>query len=132
MARKQQAPPSPELQQTQQQFQAWRQNKTPCERIPEPLWQRAVELVPALGLNQVVRELRLDYYSLKKRVQPAAGNSETPAANNQPVFVELPQVGGAVRECVMECDPAGNLRVRLTGYQASEIVVVSRSLREKS
>lgn len=132
MTRKQQEPSSPELQQAKQQFQAWRHGKKPGERIPQSLWQLAVDLVPALGLNPVVQELKLDYYSLKKRVQAAADNTEMPAARNEPAFVELPPVSAPVRECVLECDPAGNLHLRLIGYHPGEIALLGRQLREKN
>lgn len=128
MTRKQQPPPSPELRQARQQLQQWRQRKQPHERIPEPLWKRAVELVATHGLNPVSRLLNLDYYSLKKRVQQA---ENAPAAlSRETAFLELPPAVPALRECVIEHDTSGTLRVRLRGYPAHEIAIVTRSLRE--
>ena len=130
MTRKQQAPSSAELQQAKQQFQHWRQHKQPRERIPQALWKLAVDLVPTLGLNPVAQELKLDYYSLKKRVQPV-DSSDTTAAEKQPAFVELPPVPTAPRQCVLEADATGNLRIHLTGYQPTEIALLGRQLREE-
>lgn len=129
MTRKQQAPLSPELRHAQQQFQQWRTNKKPHSRIPEPLWKLALELVPVLGLNPVSRQLNLDYYSLKKRVEQA--EQTQPSAAGETAFLELPVPVSAVRECVIE-QTTGSLRVRLQGYPSHEIAAITRSLREDS
>ena len=55
-------------------FVAWRRTRKPKSRIPEPLWSLAVKLVATHGLHRVAATLKLDYYSLKKRVEAAAGS----------------------------------------------------------
>ena len=48
-------------------FAQWRSGKKKGERIPEPLWHEAVELVDTYGVSQVSRVLRLGGRDLNKR-----------------------------------------------------------------
>jgi hypothetical protein len=57
------------LTRVQRHFEVWRRNRPRRTRIPEPLWQDAVELALSLGIHHVAAYLRLDYYSLRARVQ---------------------------------------------------------------
>ena len=112
-------------------FQAWRRTRKPKSRIPEPLWTLAVELVAAQGLHRVAQALKLDYYSLKKRVEAAAGSRDKSVAP----FLELPAVGPvpavSVPECVIEIEEGPvRWRVQLKGYSAADIAVVGRGIRE--
>jgi len=107
-------------------FVAWRRTRKPKSRIPEPLWTLAVKLVAAQGLHRVAQTLKLDYYSLKKRAEAAAG----PREKNDAPFLELP-AAVAVPECVIELEQgAVRWRVQLKGYNAADIAVVGRSVRE--
>ncbi len=120
----------PELGRARDRFQAWRRTRKPKSRIPEPLWALAVELSAAVGLHRTASTLKLDYYSLKKRVEAA----EVREDSNGPAFIELPSVVAPMRECVIEFeDGVGvSLRVHLKGYDAADIVAVGRSVRESS
>ena len=120
-----------ELARGRDRFQAWRRTRKPKSRIPEPLWTLAVKLVAAQGLHRTASTLKLDYYSLKKRVEAAAGSRE----KNEAPFLELPAVGSvptvAVPECVIELEEgAARWRVQLKGYSAADIATVGRSVRE--
>lgn len=110
-----------------ERFQAWRRTRKPKSRIPEPLWTLAVELTAAHGLHRTAQALKLDYYSLKKRVEAAEG----PREKNDAPFLELPVPAIAVAECVIEFEEgAVRWRVQLKGYSAADIAVVGRSVRE--
>ena len=74
-----------------ERFQAWRRTRKPKSRIPEPLWTLAVELTAAHGLHRTAQALKLDYYSLKKRVEAAEG----PREKNDAPFLELPGTDSA-------------------------------------
>lgn len=117
----------PELAGARDRFRSWRRTCKPGTRIPEPLWSQAVRLTSAHGLHRTASELRLDYYSLKKRVEAIQGQQDSTG----PAFIELPPAVSAGRECVMEFeDGAGvSLRVQLRGYDATEIVAVGRCFR---
>jgi hypothetical protein len=118
---------SPELARAQERFAAWRQTRAPKSRIPQGLWNLAVELAASEGLNRTAWALKLDYYTLKERVEAAPKNRKT----NTSAFLELPQVALPSKECVIELgDGKGLVRIRLTGYEPLEIATVGRGLRE--
>jgi len=122
---------SAELVRGRDRFQAWRRTRKPKSRIPEPLWTLAVKLVAAQGLHRVAQALKLDYYSLKKRVAAATDSRE----KNDAPFLELSAVGSvsavSLPECVIEIEEAAvRWRVHLTGYSATDIAVVGRGIRE--
>ena len=115
-----------ELARGRDRFTAWRRTRRPKARIPESLWELAVRLASTYGLHRTTRALKLDYYSLKKRVEAAAHREKNASA-----FLELPPVPVSVQECVIECeDGAVRLRVHLKGYNAAEIATVGRSFRD--
>ena len=107
-------------------FEAWRGARRSRTRIPDRLWNLAVKLAVAHGLHRTASVLKLDYYSLKKRVEAknAVASSTTPA------FVELsppPMTAGG--ECVVEFeDGAGaSMRIHLRGCDAPDLVALGRS-----
>ena len=107
-------------------FEAWRRARKTRTRIPEQLWKLAVKLTAAHGLNRTASVLKLDYYSLKKRVKAknAAGASTNPA------FVELsPPPMAAASECVVEFeDGAGaSMRISLRSCDVPDLIALGRS-----
>jgi len=103
-------------------FRVWRRSRQVGTRIPDHLWSLAVKLADAHGVNLTASVLRLDYYSLKKRIDSTA--SATPA------FVELsPPPQSASGECVIEFedDKGGSMRVHLKGYDAPDLVALGRT-----
>ena len=104
-------------------FEAWRGARKTRTRIPDDLWKLAVKLAVAHGLNRTASVLKLDYYSLKKRVE-AKNASEIPA------FVELsPPPMAAAGECVVEFeDGAGaSMRISLRSCDVPDLVALGRS-----
>ncbi len=65
------------------EFRSSRPHRT---RLPETLWQSAVELAMQYGLHPVAHPLRLDYTQLKKRLEGVDGPQEKAAPQ---AFVEL-------------------------------------------
>lgn len=118
---------SAELARAKERFAAWRQTRAPKSRIPQGLWDLAVKLAASEGLNRTARALKLDYYTLKERIEAAPASRKS----NTSAFLELPQVALPSRECVIELgDGEGFVRIRLTGYEPCEIAVVGRGLRD--
>lgn len=81
----------------------------PRRRLPEWIWQQAVELAQRHGVNCTARVLRLDYAQLKKRVKPAP-------LQPAPSFVEI-VAGQAISSSryLIEVESAhGKLRVEMT------------------
>jgi hypothetical protein len=105
-------------------FEAWRRRRRHASsRIPDRLWKLAVKLVGTHGLSRTATALRVDYYSLKKHVEEAAGQPQS----SGPAFVELPSpiVG---KQCLFELDngSGATMRVQLTGYDAADVEALSR------
>ena len=115
-----------ELARGRDRFAAWRRTRKPRSRIPQRLWELAVKLAAQHGLHRTAQALKLDYYSLKKRieaVEPGRDGSDT-------AFIELPSAQASVQECVIELeDGAVSLRVSLKGYSAADIAAVGRGVR---
>jgi len=53
-------------------FGDWRRGHRARSRLPESLWAAAVELGREYGINRTAQALRLDYYSLKRRVESSS------------------------------------------------------------
>jgi len=67
-------------------FKQWRGKRVGSERIPENLWRAAIDLTHENPISRVSRELRLDYYELKDRVNGEHKSKSSKAASP---FVEL-------------------------------------------
>jgi len=108
-------------------FLKWRRNRT-TRRIPEDLWSLAADLGARHGLSRTARALRIDYYSLKKRIDAAAAPdpSETDAP---PAFVSILTTPSAdLSDCLVEFERAGGekMRIHLKGGVAPDIGALSR------
>jgi hypothetical protein len=131
------------LERLRRRFDRWRETREGRSRIPEALWASAVKAVGRHGLHSTARALRLDYYSLKKRVGAGVsrdgtdrrevvrpGGSRPAARSAAGGFIELAPVASACSpECVLELEHPGGakLRMHLTGMQASDLAALSRS-----
>ena len=113
-----------DLAQGRRRFQAWRGRRQGTRRIPQPLWDLAVQLVSQHGLSRTVTALGLDYYSLKKRVQAPGQEPPSPC----PAFVELPAPLSAGKQALFELDngAGATMRVQLLGYYATEVEALAR------
>jgi hypothetical protein len=113
----------------QRRLEHWRRTREGHSRIPETLWASAVKAAGRYGLNPTAQALRLDYYSLKKRVEAAACRRASDR-EGATAFVELapaPPTGSS--ECMLELeDPGGaKMRVHLKGVEAPDLAALSRS-----
>ena len=108
----------------QQRFANWRKSRQRGERIPERLWNSAAKLAATYGLHQTAQVLKLDYYSLKRRMDQVAEKTATAA------FIELPSPPvGPANECIIEFeDVAGaSMRVHLKGADLPDVLALGRS-----
>lgn len=80
-------PGSESIVELQAQLDHFRSTHPPRTRLPESLWQSAVELAQRHGLYLVARSLRLDYMQLKRRL--GGGSAARRRARSQPRFIEL-------------------------------------------
>src|ERR1700721_3623965 len=79
--------PTPEpILQLQRQWEDFRRSRPTRTKLPESVWQAAVELARQYGIYPVAHPLRLDYMGLKKRL---GGVPTFRRKASKPTFVEL-------------------------------------------
>jgi hypothetical protein len=100
--------PIVQLQRQLDQFRSTQQRRT---KLPESLWQAAVELARQHGVYSVAHPLRLDYMGLKKRLgEPSSQRRKAP----RPAFVELiTPHPAALEECVIEFESSRGAKMRI-------------------
>ncbi len=97
--------------QLQRQLDQFRSTQPRRRKLPESVWQAAVELAREYGVYSVARPLRLDYMGLKKRVD---GDSHLRRKATKPAFVELIAPHAAtLNECVIEFESLSGGKVRI-------------------
>jgi hypothetical protein len=126
------------LESVQRRFERWRDAHQTRSRIPDSLWAAAARAAGRFGIHRTSRALRLDYYSLKERVERQSVAVSDPAARavadgrfpSMPAFLELPpptSVGSC--ECTLELEDAAGakLRVHLKNIATPDLAALSRS-----
>lgn len=93
-------------------------------RIPERLWTLAVKLAGAHGLNRTASVLRLDYYTLKRRVE----STNAQAGSAPSAFVEVAPPVAVPGECVIEFEDhsGATMRIHLRGCEVPDLVALGR------
>jgi hypothetical protein len=117
----------PQMESVRQRLERWRRKRKQRSPIPEQLWASAADLAHRYGLAKTARSLRLDYYSLKERIE-ACDRPRSHEMNPRPAFVELvPQAAAAVSECTIELeDPSGaRMRIHLKGSGVPDLTGLS-------
>ena len=118
------------LSRTQGKLRQWRRLGRPGAWIPEDLWREAAALARTYGIHRTARALRLNYYSLKKRLTARAGPGRP-----VPQFVELLPGGmpGPRSECLIEVEEASGakLRIHLPGSNLPDVAALLSGFRER-
>src|SRR6266436_4038745 len=97
-----------DLLQLSQRLTEWRSANPPRTRLPEAIWEAAVEMAQRHGLHCTTKALRMDYTGLKKRLPAGA----EPPKSTSPAFLELLAPIGRPVEYVVELESAlGRMRV---------------------
>jgi hypothetical protein len=115
------------LQRQLDQFRSTRQRRT---KLPEPLWEAAVELARQHGVYSVARPLRLDYVQLKRRL---GGVMNLGKKATKPTFVELVAAHPAtMSECVIEFESSigSKMRIQWKGSSTPDWASLLRAWRE--
>lgn len=111
-------------------FSAWRRATQLGARIPPALWGLAVELAQQHGVSRTAAALKLDYYSLKKRLAASgSGRQSSPPSALRPAFVELPAGPfAATGECLIELENAAGakMRIHLKGSAMPDLAALGR------
>jgi hypothetical protein len=119
--------PIVQLQQRLDEFRSARPHRT---RLPDELWEAAVELARQHGLYSVAHPLRLDYVQLKKRL---GGVSDVRKKAAKPTFVELVAAHPAtMSECVVEFESSigSKMRIQWKGSSTPDWASLLRAWRE--
>jgi len=92
----------------------------------------AVKVADTYGIHRTAKTLRVNYYSLKKRVEEASAvtASKVPGEAAEATFLELPApVWPGCGECTLELENAvgAKMRVYLKGVKAPDLPALSRS-----
>jgi hypothetical protein len=96
-------------------IEQWRRTRTTRSPMPAELWKAAAALVPRHGLYAVMRELRLGYSSLKRRVRESTDpGHELEAATSSSAFIDL-GVGRwpVAPECRIKIEDASGAKLRI-------------------
>jgi hypothetical protein len=95
----------------QRQFEQWRSTQPSRSRLPESLWQSAVDLAKEHGVNPTAKALGLDYGGLRKRLTGSSGQRRKPVPAG---FVELVAPRSVKwEECVIEFESARGSKMRV-------------------
>ena len=118
----------------ERRFSDWRAKRKVGDRIPTSLWNAATKVARKVGINRVAMTLRLDYYSLKKRVDA----TQVPAARDRQgavPFVEIPasslsdSMSTASNECIIEFEKASGdkMRIQFRGSVPDDLASLGRN-----
>jgi hypothetical protein len=111
MNRRSTAPIPEAITQLQRQLEQFRSTRPARTKLPDALWQAAVELARQYGIYAVSQPLRLDYTRLKQRL---GGVPIQLRKANKPAFLELIGSGAtALPECVIEFEAANGGKMRI-------------------
>jgi hypothetical protein len=123
--------PIPEaIVQLQRQLDQFRSTQPRRTKLPESLWQAAVELARQYGIYPVAHPLRLDYMGLKKRL---GGIATLQRKSTKPVFVELTAPSAAsLHECAIdfECPSGRKMRIQWKASAPPDWLSLLRAWRE--
>ena len=99
------------IEQLQRQLDEFRNMRPHRTKLPETLWQAAVELARQHGVYAVAHPLRLDYTGLKKRLD---GVSDPKKRVAEPTFVELiADHSATMADCVIELESSVGSKMRI-------------------
>lgn len=115
--------------QLQRELDQIRSTQPRGKKLPDSVWQAAVELAREHGVYSVAHPLRLDYTGLKKRL---GGVSHRRRKARKPAFVELIAPQAALRECVIEFESVhgGKVRIQWKAAAAPDWMSLLRAWRE--
>ena len=103
------------LRRASDQFERWRDAHELGTRIPEKLWRLATQMAVTYGVSRTANALKLDYYSLKKRLPDGASTMGLPARSSQATaFLELPASAFvASGECIIDLEHSSGAKLRI-------------------
>jgi len=95
-----------QIEPVRQQLEAWRRTRKHRDPIPPPIWQAMGRLSRVHGISPVSEALRVNYYDLKRRMNPLPKVSSN-HGSKPPAFVELNVSPATGVGCVVEVEDRG-------------------------
>ena len=95
-----------QIEPVRQELEAWRRNRKHRDPIPPLIWQAMARLSRVHGISSVAQALRINYYDLKRRMNPSRKVSSRPEGKS-PAFVELNVSPSTGVGCVVEVEDRG-------------------------
>ena len=118
------------IEQLQRQLDEFRSTQRHRTKLPETLWQAAVELARQHGVYSVAHPLRLDYTGLKKRLDGVLDPKKKAVKS---AFVELIADNSAMMaDCVIEFESSvgSKMRIQWKASTAPDWISLFRAWRE--
>ena len=122
--------PSLTLEVVTEHYERWRRNKKKGERIPEPLWVEAIELVSDYPFSRVCRALHLCATDLKRHQAALSAGKELTVSGAERPFVEIDPavVDQAMRPggtpVLMELERPDGLRLRMQPANSTDMLAL--------
>ena len=95
-----------QIQRVRQELEAWRRTRKHRDPIPSPIWQAMARLSRVHGISPVSQALRINYYDLKRRMNPSGKVNVSPGKES-PAFVELNVSPSTGVGCLVEVEDRG-------------------------
>jgi hypothetical protein len=120
---------APTLEQVRQRFESWRQRRKKRTRIPQNLWQAAIALSEEYSICHLSKTLRVNYTTLKSKVENANTTEEGPSDTLPARFIELPAPVVPLRESTIEMIKSDGavMRVHVKGADCLDLVELGRA-----
>ena len=118
------------IEKVKERFETWREVRKKRTKIPEELWQAAVELSSDYSFNKISRALHLDYSVLKERIL-SMKSEELGVKEAEGGFVEV-DLGGrmSTEEWAFELEDGkgAKMRMRMKGGAGVDLIEIAKVL----
>ena len=95
-----------QIEPVRQELEIWRHSRKHRDPIPPPIWQAMARLSRVHGISPVSQALGVNYYDLKRRVNPLP-KVRSRKGGQPPAFVELNVTPSTGVGCVVEVEDRG-------------------------
>ena len=120
---------APTLEQVRQRFEFWRKRRKKRTRIPQNLWQAAIALSEEYSICHLSKTLRVNYTTLKSKVENANATEEGPSHTLATPFIEFQAPAAPFIESTIEMIKSDGsvMRMHVKGAGAFDLVEMGRA-----
>ena len=112
-------------------LEAWRRAHRKGSRFPQEMWLEIAALARIQGFSRVLRALRLNYNSLRRRLGGEIKGSQRQTKPPRPAFVELGVAHTRSRpECTIEFEDhkGRKVSIHIVDHSPADIVTIAKGL----